>query len=160
VLAALHAALPRLPSLRTLCLAAPPGVLPPGPLHALSAALAAAPAAARAAVLGGCHARAGRDSPLRGLPAEVLARILDLAAPKDPPHLELRLLDPLGLYRGFQGGSSSDSEDDSEDGSSNSSTSDEDNSGSSDASGSDDGDESSGPTDVAVAAAAAAAAAL
>jgi hypothetical protein len=150
VLAALRASLCALPSLRLLSLAAPPGVLPPGPLQRLAEALAAAPGAARAAVLAGAHARGGAGSPLRGLPREVLGGILDLAAPKVPPRLEVALVDPFHLPEpGGSGSSDSSSSSDGSDSDSSSGDSEGDSDSSSES-------ESGGPGDVAVAAAAAA----
>ncbi|GBF97095.1 hypothetical protein Rsub_10106 [Raphidocelis subcapitata] len=109
VLDALRGAASALPSLREVSLEAPPGVLPPEPLSRLQAAIARASDGARAAVLAGVHPRAGRDCPLRGLPTEVLACILDAAAPRQPAQLVLRLADPLQLGSGADSSSGSDS---------------------------------------------------
>eukprot|EP00803_Ostreobium_quekettii_P009988 evm.model.scf_2676.1 EVM.evm.TU.scf_2676.1 scf_2676:4995-6170(+) len=57
----------------------------------------AAPVSRRLAVLMGTHARAGRDSPLRALPRDVVDRILELAVPRRPCAVEMAVTQLPGM---------------------------------------------------------------
>ncbi len=129
VLSALRGCVVRTPWLRRLTLSAPPGVLPPDALQRLAAETTVAGPAVRLTVLAGVHTRAGRESPLRRLPAEVLGAILDVAAPKAPCQLSLQMPDLLDLGSSSSSSGSSSESESSVDGDSSSSSADEADSG-------------------------------
>lgn len=89
VLAALRHAYQLNQTLREVTLDSPPGLLRPEDIALLQQALAASAQDQRANVLLCTHQRVGADSPLSLLPRDVLARIVEFAAPKTPGRLIL-----------------------------------------------------------------------
>jgi hypothetical protein len=117
--AALHAALSVNSGLRLLVLRAYPGMFSADDVARVASCRAIAAPARRLALLAGTHARLGSGSPVRMLPREVLARVLDVAVPLAP--LELRWQLPRHIIVGTS--SSSDSDSNSDDSSSSGSSS-------------------------------------
>ncbi|KAF8054609.1 hypothetical protein HT031_006967 [Scenedesmus sp. PABB004] len=97
--------------LSSLTLAAFPGQFPPDVVSQLLACVATCRARRRLAVLLGTHSRAGAASPLRGVPVEVLGRVLAESVPPGSCTVALE------LPRRLAGDSSSESESGSESGS-------------------------------------------